>query len=333
MTEAPDYEAPKRTGSNADRNVEEPAPAPQYPEGTVEKKYVVTIGPAGKSVSTHLIVAVPPGTGPFPVVVRGDLCWGRVKPDIAAEVARRGYILAQFDRTELAADKKNTRETGLFKVQPDLETSAVAVWAWGYHRTIDYLLTRDDVDPKKIVVTGHSRGGKTAILAGAADERVALTNPNNSGCGGAGSFRYQAPKSEDIAAILKNFPYWFAPGFDRFIGKVDRLPVDQHSVKALCAPRAILTTEALGDLWANPEGAQKTYVASKEVFDFLGASDKAAIHYREGGHEQNLDDWKTLLDFADLQFFNKPTDRPFNKLAFPQTDKGYAWTKPVAAAK
>jgi dienelactone hydrolase len=327
VTEDASYEAPKASGSNAKNAVEA---MPKYPPGTVEKSYVLSIGPEGKTVSTHLIVTVPPGKGPFPAIVRGDLCWGRVHADIAEEVAKRGYILAQFDRTQLAADNKQTRDSGIFKLHPELETSAVSVWAWGYHRTIDYLLSRGDVDPKHIVITGHSRGGKTALLAGATDERIAITNPNDSGCGGAGCYREQAEKSEDIAAITKNFPYWFAPGFDRFIGHIDRLPIDQHEVKALCAPRALLSTEALGDLWANPKGTQISHLAAKEVYDFLGAGDRLAIHYREGGHEQMLDDWKTLLDFADMQFTGKTSDRGFNKLEFA-VERPYDWRRPGAA--
>jgi hypothetical protein len=106
--------------------------------------------------------------------------------------------------------------------------------------------------------------------------------------------------------------------------------VDQHMVKALVAPRALLSTEALGDLWANPKGTQISHLAAKEVYDFLGAGDHLAIHFREGGHEQNLNDWKTLLDFADKQFAGKTSDRPFNKLAFP-VEKPYDWKKPGAA--
>src|SRR5207237_3161290 len=120
------------------------------------------------------------------------------------------------------------------------------------------------------------------LLAGAMDGRIALTVPNNSGCGGAGCYRYQAEKSEDIAAITKSFPFWFVPRFQEFIGKVDRLPFDQHSVKALIAPRALLTNEALGDLWANPSGTQRTYLAATPVFDFLGARDKIGIYLRQG---------------------------------------------------
>jgi hypothetical protein len=193
---------------------------------------------------------------------------------------------------------------------------------------VDYLLTRPDVAKDQLTVTGHSRGGKTAILAGLMDDRVALTVPNNSGCGGAGCYRYQAPKSEDIAAILKNFPYWFQPQFGQFVGKVDRLPIDQHSVKAAIAPRALLSCEALGDLWANPEGSQVSYAAAKEVYDFLGAGDRIGITFREGKHEHNQQDWTALLDFADQLFRGKPPARRFDQLAFPNAPKPWSWGRP-----
>ena len=181
---------------------------------------------------------------------------------------------------------------------------------------------------KHITVTGHSRGGKCALLAGAADERIALTVPNNSGCGGSGCYRLQADKSEDIAVITKNFPFWFAPRFKDFIGRVERLPFDQHTVKALVAPRALLTTEALGDLWANPLGTQQSNAAAREVFDFLGATDKIGIYFRPGGHEHNADDWSVLLDFADQQLLGKKVPRDFGKSAFSDAAKGYSWARP-----
>ena len=86
------------------------------------------------------------------------------------------------------------------------------------------------------------------------------------------------------------------------------------------APRAYLSTEALGDLWANPSGTQRTHLAAKQVWDFLGASDKTAIFFREGKHEHNADDWNVLLDFADKIFFNKAVERKFDNLAFPVAD-------------
>jgi hypothetical protein len=189
------------------------------------------------------------------------------------------------------------------------------------------------VDKKRISVTGHSRGGKAALLAGATDTRIALTAPNNSGCGGAGCFRVvntalTPTRGEDIAAILKNFPFWFEPQFGEFIGKVDRLPFDQHTVKALVAPRALLSTEALGDYWANPRGTQLTHLAAQEVYAFLGVKSRIGIHFREGGHEHNLYDWETLLDFADMQFFKKSPARAFSALAFEKQAGAYSWSAP-----
>ena len=317
----------KPTGRAQEAEAERAANSVPLPPGAMEKHLLLKTGPDGK-VSIPLILTIPGGKGPFPAIIRGDLCWGRVDPRIAAEVAGRGYVLAEFDRTAVVPDKKGPREGGLYALYPDHDFAALAAWAWGYHRVADYLLTRDDVQKDKLAVTGHSRGGKTALLAGATDERIALTNPNNSGCGGAGCYRYQADKSEDIAAITKNFPYWFQADFTQFIGKVDRLPIDQHSVKALVAPRALLSTEALGDLWANPEGTQQSHLAAKEVYDFLGAPDKIGVVFREGEHEHNLADWQVLLDFADWHLLGKRPARRFDELKFPADKKAYTWAAP-----
>lgn len=287
------------------------------PQGATETHLVLRTGPEGK-IQIPVVLTRPAGKGPFPAIIRGDLCWGRVTTQIAAEVINRGYILAEFDRTAIVPDENVGRDVGLYAVYPQQDFGALAAWAWGFHRVVDYLLTRDDVQKDHIAVTGHSRGGKTALLAGATDERIALTVPNNSGCGGAGCFRYQGEKCETIDVITRRFPFWFQAQFNEFVGKVDRLPIDQHAVKALVAPRALLSNEALGDEWANPEGSQHTYLAAKKAYDLLGASDKIAITFRPGVHEQNLGDWKTLLDFADLQFAGKKSARKFDQLAFPE---------------
>src|SRR5262245_4609527 len=293
--------------------------------GATEKEVLLSMGP-NNAVQTHVILSVPAGKGPFPAIIRGDRGWGAVAPDIVEQITKRGYILADFYRVDIASDSLMKR--GIDAAYPDYDGGRLAAWAWGYHRVVDYLCTLDTVDKKHMAVTGHSRGGKTALLAGAMDERIALTVPNNSGCGGAGCYRLQADKSEDIAAITKNFPFWFHARFRDFIGKVERLPFDQHTVKALVAPRALLGTEALGDLWANPKGTQQTYTAAKEVFNFLGAGDRIGIVFRPGKHEQNAEDWNVLLDFADKQFFGKKGDRRFDGLAFPDAEKGYSWKAP-----
>jgi hypothetical protein len=288
--------------------------------------YRLAMGPGGK-VLVPLELTLPMGNGPFPVIVKGDLCWGRVKPDIIAAVIDRGYALAEFDRTQVAPDNKD-RSTGVYPLYPDYDWGGLAAWAWGYSRVIDYLETRPDIDKSRIIITGHSRGGKATLLAGALDERVALTVPNGSGCGGAGCYRVQWPTSENIRAIVTVFPYWFAPNFGQFIGHAEQLPFDQHELKAAIAPRALFTTDSLDDLWANPLGTQISFLASREVFEFLGAAEKTGLHYRHGKHEQNLEDFTALLDFADWQLRGKSPTQKFDELPFPQFPKAYSWAGP-----
>ncbi len=293
--------------------------------GASEKEVNLSTGPGGQ-IKVRLILTIPKSEGPHAAILKGDLCWSRVPAAAIEDAARRGYVVVEFDRTQFAPDSKE--RGGVYAAYPDYNGGRLSAWAWGYHRVIDYLVTQPFIDKKRIAVTGHSRGGKATLVAGATDERIALTAPNNSGCGGAGCYRFQAAKSEDIAAITKNFPFWFDPRFTEFIGKVDRLPVDQHSVKALVAPRALLTTEALGDEWANPEGSQQTYLAAREVYRYLGAENKIGIHFRPGVHEQNVDDWHTLLDFADRVFFGKTCATAFDQLSFRESARSFAWSAP-----
>ncbi len=294
--------------------------------GAVERQLLVWIGP-DKKIAYRLILTIPAGDGRFPVIVKGDLCWGRISQAMLEAAVKRGYMVAEFDRTEIAPDSAD-RTRGVHACYPQYDWSTIAAWAWGFHRTVDFLLEQRQVDPKRIAVTGHSRGGKAALLAGALDERIALTAPNGSGCGGAGCYRVLGPKSEDIAAITSRFPFWFHPRFKEFVGHVDQMPFDQHFLRALVAPRALLSTEALGDLWANPMGTQVSYLAGREVFRFLGAADRTAIHFREGKHDQNAEDWAALLDFADLQLFQKKVGTRFDTFPFADAPAGYSWSAP-----
>ncbi len=294
--------------------------------GSTEKQLVLTMGPEEK-VTFHLILTIPAGKGPFPAIIKGDLCWGRVAASIIDSAVKRGYVVAEFNRTEVASDSAD-RTKGVYPVYPDFDWSSMSAWAWGFHRTVDFLLTQDYVDPKRIAITGHSRGGKAALLAGALDERIALTAPNGSGCGGAGCYRVQGDKSEDIGAITSRFPYWFHLRLREFVGHVDQLPFDQHSLRALVAPRLQLSTDALGDLWANPLGTQVSFLAARTVYEFLGATDKIGIHYRQGKHEQNEEDWSALLDFADLHFFGRKVKAEFDRLPFADAPKAFSWSAP-----
>jgi hypothetical protein len=266
-----------------------------------------------------LTLLIPPGPGPFPVVLNGDACWRYANDEVAAEVLRRGNILAQFNRVELAPDVYTMdRTSGLYTVYPEGCYGALSAWAWGYHRCVDALLSLPYVEAQHIAIVGHSRGGKTALLAGATDTRIALTCANNSGCGGAGCFKFQGPKSETIADSFKAIAYWYAPGLKNFMGREAELPFDQHFLKAMVAPRALLTCEALGDLWANPTGTWRTHLAARQAYRFLGTESRLGIWFREGEHNHGLVDWQAFLDFMDWQFRGLTPKHRFDECPFPE---------------
>ena len=113
------------------------------------------------------------------------------------------------------------------------------------------------------------------------------------------------PGAETLADVVGAFPHWFSPKLAQFAGREDALPFDQHFLKALIAPRALLTTEARQDPWANPTGTWLTHLAARKVYKFLGVEDRIAIAYREGGHDHGMADWRTLLDFRESVFRGK----------------------------
>lgn len=291
----------------------------------IDKRMRLTMGPDHKVIFT-LRLLIPTGKpGPFPILVKND--YDVALMPIPQEAINRGYIIAEFKREEIALDSDN-RNVGVYPLYPDYDWGTIAAWAWGHMRVVDYLLTLNNVDKTRIGVTGHSRGGKAALLAGAMDERIALTAPNGSGAGGCGTFRFQGPGAEALGDIMKNFPFWFHPNLKTFKGIETSLPFDQHELKALVAPRALICTDALSDPWANPQGDQRSHLAAKEVYKFLGVPEKIGIHFRPGTHDQTEDDWRTLLDFADWQFFGKQSARSFDTTAFVGIPSGFSWTSP-----
>lgn len=291
----------------------------------------VNTGP-DRSFSFLLHLLVPAGDGPFPVVLNGDACWRYVTDAVAGEVLRRGNVLAQFSRVEIVPDVyRSERTSGLYRVYPDASYGALAAWAWGYHRCIDALIGMDYVDAARIAVVGHSRGGKAVLLAGATDERIALTCANDSGAGGAGCYRLQGPQSETLADLIRVIPYWFGPTLKEFVGRENELPFDQHFLKSLIAPRLLLTTEALDDLWANPTGTWQTYLAAREVYRFLDAEERIGIWFREGGHDHGEADWKAFLDFMDWQLCGREAAYCSSENPFPEMLPAFSWTAPGIA--
>lgn len=284
-----------------------------------EMRKLLLLGP-GKDVKMLVRLVIPEGNGPWPCIVHNTNSVGHIP--IEAEILSRGYMIAEYLRTDLDPDQNDVVGPAQ-AAYPEYDWATLAVWAWGAMRVADYVTTLPFVDAKKLAVTGHSRGGKTALLAGALDDRFALVVPNGSGCGGAGCYRIQGEKSETLAQITdpQRFSYWFHPRFREFADKETRIPFDQHFLKALVAPRALLSTDAYGDLWANPAGTQATYLAAQPVFDLLGVPQNNAIHFRQGKHEQNAEDWTALIDYADQGFSGKANGVDFKKLPFPEKVK------------
>jgi len=159
----------------------------------------------------------------------------------------RGYAVAEFSWNAVAGDTKGARKGGIYTLFGDkIDTGSMMGWAWGIARVIDALETVPEIDITKVFVTGHSRNGKGALVAGAFEERIALTVPSHSGAGGIAPYRFiddyakRNGKAETLQNVVGYAPQWFRPDFNQFVGKVERLPVDQHLLVALVAPRALM---------------------------------------------------------------------------------------------
>lgn len=195
------------------------------------------------------------------------------------------------------------------------EWGTIAAWAWGLSRAVDYLVTDNDVDAKRIAVVGHSRLGKTALLAAAMDERIAMSIPLQAGCGGTSPSRGKV--GESVKRINDVFPHWFNDTFPLFNEQVEKLPFDQHCLAALVAPRPVLFANAVEDEWADPAGQFEMLKAADPVYRLLGAGGLDAktmpeigelvdsnlgYFIRPGKHSMSKIDWQAFWDFADKRF-------------------------------
>lgn len=274
-----------------------------------------------------------------PVILTGDMLYdANLNDQVIAEALRRGFVVAKFNRVELAPDLRNVgRTSGIFPLWPELKFSTISAWAWGYQRVVDALLTLDYVDPDQIAVTGHSRGGKTTLLAGATDDRIAYVNPNGSGTHGCGCYRFEQREepgkfgedySETLEFMFEHIPDWMGEGLRQYIGREQELPYDMHTIKALIAPRYLLETNAYGDIWANPRGSYLTNRAAREVWKLYGCEERCQAWYRTGVHNHGWRDFNALFDFIDAVRYGAPLPADITRVPYEDLQPLHDWTCP-----
>ena len=319
-------------------------PAPEFVE--VQKMYV------GEKCSSYRIVSgrrehpvsftvrvYRPTKAKCPVFIDGDLCFNYAfEPDWIDTILNSGCGLVLFNRTEIVPDAKELGRNGqLYECYPEYDFGAIGAWAWGYSRCVDAIEQLDFFDNDWIVFTGHSRGAKTAMLAGILDERARIVNPNETCQGSCSCYRIHMNgrtedggerRSERLSDLWEHFSFWVGPEMEKYTECEQDMPFDAHFVKALIAPRVLVVGEAASDMWASPVGSWMTTQAAKEVYKLYDAEDKLYWYYRPGYHYHKPYDLSMLVSVLKHEKDGAPLPDEFFSTPFEEPELIYKWRCP-----
>ena len=240
------------------------------------------------------------------------------------ELFRRGYAYVVFNNNDCAEDTTLRiddgnwafRTTRFYPVYPGYDWGVLAGWAWGVSRIVDYLETDPSMDKTRLIISGVSRTGKSALIAAAFDDRLAMAAPCVTGGGGIGAYRFSGAGrggKEGLADMMKKYPNWFSPHLHEFWGHVDQLPFDEHWFLALVAPRPFIALEGLTDQVSLENAVKQSWLGAQPAYALFGVTDHLGVNYANHGHAFTPEDMKALLDFADLHLRGIKTDRQFNQ--------------------
>ncbi|WP_268034482.1 dienelactone hydrolase family protein [Algoriphagus sp. PAP.12] len=298
-----------------------------YPELAKLEEVDITVERNGNSHTMRINLFIPRvGKGPFPVILlinhRAKYPDGRLSEDEywpVEELVKRGYATASFHAETVAPDNKDTYHNGIIsnlypeQIEKPDGLKALGAWGWGAMRAMDYFVQHPEIDSEKSAIVGHSRSGKSALWTSANDPRWAITYSNESGCGGAALSKRKY--GETVQVINTSFPHWFNENFKKYNNNEESLPLDQHMLLSLIAPRALYVASAKGDQWADPKGEYLSLQIGSRVqtdiyqknssfeTDFESISkpihlENAGYHIREGKHSLKWEDWGIFLEFA-----------------------------------
>ena len=244
----------------------------------------------------------------------------RVEQFIAA-----GIGIATFNKDDLAPDFVGSEGLGVkaLYLKPgqtrpaDDEWGAIAAWAWGASHALDYFQIDRDVDVRRVAIHGVSRLGKTALWAGASDERFAMVIASCSGEGGAAIARRNYGETLAHMAAPTRFPYQFAANYAKYANKIDEWPVDANMLLAMIAPRPLLLQTGNTDKWSDPYGEFLAAVSAEPVYKLVGkkglgtttfpAAGEPILHdlsylMHDGGHGTVPSDFDVFIQFMTMHF-------------------------------